>query len=201
MKKPARTGTSREIFNIRGKGSWSNNFSGPALTLFPWRVGGGNRHELRGPAGRSVQAVLLTALLLAAACGELRPLPERIELGSYAPITYQELLQPAAAGAQGGRLIKVPAYFWEFLTYDPAMVRNYLNMLGHPLSWYKLQWFGIYGNPDMTGYFDLAALDPSQRKAYLKLNRLDHVMIYGEQTPLGPGLYLRVHHIEKIEED
>lgn len=141
------------------------------------------------------------ALLLAGACGELRPLPPRVDLEAYRPITYQDLLHPDAASLHTGEMIKVPAYFWEFLSYDPAIVRNYLNMLGHPLSWPKLEWFATYGAADMTGYFDLAALDPSQRKAYPKLNRLDRLMIYGELAPLGPGRYLRVHHIDKIEED
>lgn len=150
---------------------------------------------------RGILAGLMVVMLLAAACGELRPLPDRVDLGAYAPISYQDLLHPDAARLQAGQKIKAPAYFWEFLTYDPAMVRIYLNMISHPVSWYKLQWFATYGAPDMTGFFDLAALEPSQRKAFFKLNRLDHIMLYGEMVSLGPGLYLKVHHIEKIEED
>ncbi len=138
---------------------------------------------------------------MAAACGQIRPLPAHVDLEAYSPITYQELLQPEAAKLQAGQKIKVPAYFWEFLFYDPAMVRTYLNMISHPLSWYKLQWFATYGTPEMKGFFDLVAMDPSQKKAYFKLQRLDHILIYGELAPLGPGLYLRVHHIAKIEED
>jgi len=164
---------------------------------------GGEDHLARGRHRpiRNVLAGLLTALLLAASCGEVRPLPPRVDLEAYEPINYQDLLRPAATGLQPGRTIKVPAYFWEFLSYDPVMVRNYLNMLGHPLSWPKLQWFATYGAADMKGYFDLAAMDPTQKKAYPKLKRLDHIMIYGELAPLGPGLYLRVHHIDKIGED
>ncbi|MBI4794930.1 MAG: hypothetical protein HY790_03670 [Deltaproteobacteria bacterium] len=73
-------------------------------------------------------------------------------------------------------------------------------MLRHPLSWPYLEWFATYGTSDMQGYYDLAALDPSLVKAN-KPRRLDHIMIYGELASLGPGLYLRVHRIERIEED
>jgi hypothetical protein len=144
---------------------------------------------------------LLTGLVwLVAACGQLPPLPTQVELETYAPISYEELLGPGTGKLQAGQKIKVPAYYWQFLTYDPALVRDYLDMIRHPLSWYKLQWFATYGTPDLRGYFDLAALDPSQKRTY-ELKRLDHVMIYGELASLGPGLYLRVHHIAKIEED
>jgi len=144
--------------------------------------------------------VLLAGLLwLLAACGQLPPLPAQVEMETYAPISYEDLLAPGSGKLQAGQKIKVPAFYWQFLTYDPAMVRNYLDMIRYPFSWYKLQWFATYGTPDLRGYFDLAALDPSQ-KTY-ELHRLDHIMIYGELASLGPGLYLRVHHIVKIEED
>jgi hypothetical protein len=52
----------------------------------------------------------------------------------------------------------------------------------------------------MEGYYDLAALSPEQEKQY-KIKRLDPILIYGELSPIKPGLFLRVHHIEKIEED
>ena len=164
----------------------------------------GNKAEgipAAGRAGAGILALLLGMVLMLAACGQVRPLPAHVELGDYALITYQELLASGPAKLQSGQKIKVPAYFWEFISYDPAMVRIYLNMINHPLSWYKLQWFATYGTPDLKGYFDLAALDPSQKKAYLRLRRLDHVMLYGELASLGPGLYLQVHHIERIEED
>jgi len=154
----------------------------------------------RTRAGGSLAALLAGLVWLVAACGQLPPLPAHVELESYAPITYQELLAPDAAKLQAGQKIKVPAYYWQFLTYDPKIVRDYLDMIRHPLSWYKLQWFATYGTPEMRGYFDLAALDPSQKKTY-RLHRLDHIMIYGELASMGPGLYLRVHHIAKIEED
>jgi len=166
----------------------------------------GNRGVAKTGTGRGWKAKrrILTALacmvLCLAACGQLPPLPAQVEAESYAPITYQELLSPRTANLQAGQKIKVPAYYWQYLTYDPAMVRNYLDHLRHPLSWYKLQWFATYGTSDMQGYYDLAALDPSLEKKY-KPRRLDHIMIYGELASLGPGLYLRVHRIEKIEEE
>lgn len=145
-------------------------------------------------------ALFSVGLLLVGGCGQLRPLPATFEPQDYAPITYQELLTGGQAGLQAGQKIKVPAYFWQFLTYDPAMVRNYLTLPRYPLRWYKLQWFATYGSPEMKGYYDLAAMDEAQLRLF-KLKRLDHMMIYGELSSLTPGLYLRVHHIEKIEED
>jgi hypothetical protein len=145
--------------------------------------------------------VVLAALVLwVAACGQLPPLPAQVEPESYTPITYQELVAPKTANLQAGQKIKVPAYFWEYLTYDPAMVRNYLDLLRYNVSWYRLEWFATYGTPDLQGYYDLAALDPSMVKPK-QPGRLDHIMIYGELASLGPGLYLRVHRIERIEED
>jgi hypothetical protein len=161
---------------------------------------GGHLPRRRTGAGGSLTALLAGLVWLVAACGQLPPLPAQVELQSYTPITYQELLAPDAAKLAAGQKIKVPAYYWQFLTYDPAMVRYLLDTLRHPLSWYKLQWFATYGTPDLQGYFDLAAMDPAQKKTY-GLHRLDHIMIYGELASLGPGLYLRVHQIAKIEED
>lgn len=154
----------------------------------------------RTRAGGGLVALLTGLVWLLAACGQLPPLPAHFEAESYAPITYQELVVPGAAKLQAGQKIKVPAYFWEYLTYDPDMVRNYLNLLRYHWSWYKLQWFATYGTSDMQSYYDLAALAPSLVKAN-QPRRLDHIMIYGELTSLGPGLYLRVHRIERIAED
>jgi hypothetical protein len=156
----------------------------------------GGRRKIRG----GIVAALAGLVLWVAACGQFPPLPAHMELDSYAPITCQDLLDPGTAKLQAGQKIKVPAYFWEFLTYDPDMVRNYLNLLRYRRHWYQLQWFAIYDTPDLQGYYDLAALAPSEVKAN-KPRRLDHIMIYGELASLGPGLYLRVHRIEKIEED
>jgi len=143
---------------------------------------------------------LAAGLFLGGGCGQLRPFPATLEPQDYAPIAYQDLLAPGPAGLQAGQKVKVPAYFWQFLTYDPAMVRNYLTLPRYPLRWYKLQWFATYGSQEMKGYYDLAALNEAQLHLY-KLNRLDHIMLYGELSSLTPGLYLQVHHIEKIEEE
>ena len=143
---------------------------------------------------------LAGCLMLAGACGELRPVPEGFEAPAYKPIDYQDLLDPAKAGLKDGDLVRVKAYFWQYLNYDPAMVRNYLTLPRYPINWYRLRWFAIYGSEQMTGYYDLAALSPEQAEEYKAIRRLDHVLIYGELSPLRPGVFLRVHHIEKIEE-
>lgn len=143
---------------------------------------------------------LAGCLMLASACGELRPLPEGIDAPAYKPIDYQDLLDAAKAGLKDGELVRVKAFFWQYLTYDPAMVRNYLTLPRYPIRWYRLQWFAIYGSEQMTGYYDLAAMSPEQTEEYKKIKRMDPILIYGELSPLRPGVFLRVHHIEKIEE-
>jgi hypothetical protein len=143
---------------------------------------------------------LAGGLLLASACGELQPVPAPIEVEAYKPIEYQDLLHPAQAGLHEGELVRVKAYFWQYLLYDPAMVRNYLTLLRYPIRWYKLRWFAVYGSDQMTGYYDLAALSPDQAEKYKGIKRLDHIQIYGELSPLRPGVYLQVHRLEKIEE-
>ena len=145
-------------------------------------------------------ACLAAGLALLCACGELRPLPPAIEPQGYTAIEYQELLNPRQAGLQAGQMVRVKAYFWQFLEYDPAMVRNYLSLARHPLGWPRLRWFAVYGSEEMKGYYDLAALDASRLDMY-KLKRLEPIMLYGEISSLGTGLYLHVHHIEEIRED
>jgi len=145
--------------------------------------------------------LLALCLLLVAACGELRPPPEGFEAPAYKPIDYAELLEPVRAGLQAGELVRVKAYFWQYLDYDPAMVRNYLTLPRYPIRWYRLRWFALYGSEQMTGYYDLAALSPDQEKEYQKkIKRLDPILVYGEISRLSPGFFLRVHHLEKIEE-
>ena len=107
-------------------------------------------------------AFLAACLLLAGACGELRPVPEASRPRPISPSTIQELLDPAKAGLKDGELVRVKAYFWQYLDYDPAMVRNYLTLPRYPIRWYRLRWFAIYGSEQMTGYYDLAALSPEQ---------------------------------------
>lgn len=144
--------------------------------------------------------LLASGLWLLSACGEVRPLPATLELQAYTPITYQELLAPGKANLKAGQKIKVSAYFWEFLVYDPAMVRNYLTLARHPLSWPHLRWFATYDSQEFKGYYDLAALDADRLHLY-KLKRFDPIIIYGELAALGRGFYLHVHHIEKMEEE
>lgn len=144
--------------------------------------------------------ILLYALFGCAACGELRPLPAAFDPQVYTPIAYQDLLAPGPAGLQAGQKVRVRAYFWQYLDYDPAMVRNYLTLLRYPVRWYQLRWFATYDTADLTGYYDLAAVTPEQADRY-KLKRLDPVMLYGELARLGPGVYLQVFHVEPIVEE
>jgi len=148
--------------------------------------------------GMVALAVLLAILLCG--CGRYRPVPKVWDPGAFRLVSVADLQAPGQAGLAAGDLIKVPAYFWEFLIYDPAMVRNYLTMLRHPLVWPQLEWFSVYGTPQMRTYFDRVVMDQEQRRSY-DLDRLDHVMLYGELAPMGGGLlYLRLHRLEKLEE-
>jgi hypothetical protein len=144
--------------------------------------------------------LILCSLLGFCACGQLRPRPATFDPQAYKPIEYQDLLAPQAAGLHAGDKIRVQAYFWQYLEYDPAIIRNYLTLLRYPIRWYRLSWFAIYRTDDLTGYYDLAAMTPVLAEQY-KLQRLDPVLLYGELSSLGTGLYLQVFHIEKIMED
>jgi hypothetical protein len=144
--------------------------------------------------------ILLCGWLSCCACGELRPPPAAFDPQVYTPIEYQDLLTPRPAGLHAGQKVRVKAYFWQYVDYDPAMVRNYLTLPRYPIRWYRLRWFATYGTPDLTGYYDLAAISPEQAEHY-KLQRLDPVWLYGELSSLGLGLYLQVFYIEKIAED
>src|SRR5512139_3942855 len=111
----------------------------------------------RGSAGfLGLGVVLLCSLLGLTACGELRPHPAGFDPQAYTPIAYRDLLAPGPAGQQAGQQIRVRAYFWQYLDYDPAMVRNYLTLLRYPVRWYQLRWFATYDTADMAGYYDLA---------------------------------------------
>jgi len=154
----------------------------------------------RPGCSRWLGVILLCSLVVFSACGELRPHPAAFDPQAYTPIAYRDLLAPGPAGLQAGQQVRVRAYFWQYLNYDPAMVPNYLTLLRYPVRWYQLTWFATYDTADLTGYYDLAAVTPEQADRY-KLKRLDPVMLYGELARLGPGLYLQVFHIEKIAED
>lgn len=162
----------------------------------PARPGGARRPALTGWLG----FLLLGALLGLCACGQLRPRPPAFNPQTYTPVKYQDLLAPRQAGLHAGQKIQVKAYFWQYLTYDPAMAWNYLTLPRYPIRWYQLRWFATYGTEEMTGYYDLAAISPEQAEQY-KLKRLEPVRLYGELSQLGPGLYLQVFYIEKISED
>lgn len=145
--------------------------------------------------------VLLAAFLGLGGCGQVKGVPAVWEPETYVPVTVQQLLNPAQSGLSSGQRVKAPAYFWEFLTYDPAMGRNYLNLAARPLTWRKLNWFAVYEKPQMRGYFDLMAVDREQRPAF-RVKRLDRVLVYGELAKMGGGLlYVRVHRLENLEED
>ena len=147
-----------------------------------------------------VAAMLLILALLAPGCGRYRPVPQVWDPGAYRLVSVADLQAPGKAGLTAGGLVKAPAYFWEFVMYDPAMVRNYLTMLRHPVTWPKLEWFAVYGTPQMETYFDRIAMDKDQRRSS-GVQRLDPIMLYGELAPLGGGLlYLRLHRLEKLEE-
>ena len=163
--------------------------------------GNGASGSSRRPPGPGwLGVILLCSLLGVAACGELRPHPAVFEPEVYKPIAYRDLLAPGPAGLRGGQRVRVQGYFWQYLDYDPAIVRNYLTLLRYPVRWYQLQWFATYDTADMTGYYDLAAMTPEQAEQY-KLKRLDPIMLYGNLARLGPGLSLQVFHIEPIAED
>ncbi|MEJ2672753.1 MAG: hypothetical protein P8168_11260 [Deltaproteobacteria bacterium] len=160
-------------------------------------AGGGRR---RPKWGGWLGVLVLCGLLGLSACGRLRPQPATFDPQTYTPIEYHDLLAPKAAGLHAGEKIRVKAYFWQYLDYDPAMVRNYLTLLRYPIRWYRLKWFATYRTAELTGYYDLAAMSPELADKY-KLRRLDPILIYGELSQLGTGLFLQVFHIEKIEED
>jgi hypothetical protein len=156
--------------------------------------------KLRGLRRCLQGACLATGLALLCSCGALRPPPPVFEAQDYTPIDYQELLHPGRAGLHDGQRVRVKAFFWQLLDYDPAMVRNYLGLARHPLSWSKLRWFAVYGSETLQGYYDLAAVDESRLKL-LQPKRLEAILLYGQLSSLGPGFYLHVHHLEKAVED
>jgi len=175
--------------------------------MFGHRIAFGSRlpHSPLRPTRRQyiflATLVLPACLVLLHACAHLPPLPADFDPNAYHLITFQALRHPEAAALQPGKKIKVPAYFWQFLTYDPAILCNYPNYLRHPLSWPSLEWAALYGSPDLRDYYDLLIMTPAQKERYSP-KRLDHIMVFGELAPLSPGrLYLRLHHLEKMPED
>ncbi len=153
-----------------------------------------------GP-GRSF--ILLLGLLvgLAWGCGYIRPAPEGINPEDYTPISYEQLRAPRRAGLTPGQKVQVDGYFWQFLEYDPVMVRNYLTLTRQPVAWSRLYWASLYDAPQMRGHYDRLALTRDQKRDW-RLKRLEHVRIYGELAPLGLGvIYLQAHQVDRLDQE
>jgi len=143
--------------------------------------------------------VLITLLALAGACSTPPAVPPAFEAEAYRPISFDDLV--TSTGITPGDKVVVPAYFWEQLNYDPLMVRQYASLAGHPRPWRQVRWYAFYGSPQMHGYCDRVVMNPDQIKSP-GYKRLDHLRLYGEVASLGGrAVYLRVQHLEKIEED
>jgi hypothetical protein len=147
-------------------------------------------------------AVMLACLALAgltAACRTPLSAPSDFNPEAYRPVPFEDLLTPGRLAP--GDKVAAPAYFWQELNYDPAMVRQYVQMAGHPRPWRALKWYAVYGSPQMHGYYDRVVMAPEQFDPKA-VKRLDQVRLYGEMGLLGGSqLYLRVHRLEKIVED
>lgn len=140
-------------------------------------------------------------LLLLLACGRVGNPPEVFERDSYTAVDPAWLANPGQHSLQAGHRIFFRAYFWEFLSYDPCVRYYYFNQLRYPCRWGALEWFAVYRQPTMTGYFDRLAMTYAQRLAF-QPKRLDPVLIYGELLPFGgQRLYLMVHHLEPAPEE
>jgi len=147
--------------------------------------------------------LLLMGLILGLVwgCGYIRPAPEGLNPEDYTPITYEQLQAPRRAGLTPGQKVRVDGYFWQFLEYDPVMVRNYLTLTRQPLAWSRLHWASLYDVPQMRGYYDRLALTREQKRDW-RLKRLEHVRVYGELTPLGLGvLYLQAHQVDRLDQE
>jgi hypothetical protein len=142
--------------------------------------------------------LLLSFWLWSAGCAQIPALPATVDPDAYTLITCQDLQRSGPANLTSGHRIKLPAYFWQYLSYDPAWLANYPNLLRYPFTWYHLEWFSVYGSSDMQGYYDRLVMTYAQRESY-DLKRLDPIMIYGELANLGGGLlYLQVHRIDRL---
>lgn len=151
------------------------------------------------PACRRLLPALLLGILFLTACGSMRPIPAEFNPGDYTPINYEQLRHDSSLRA--GDLVRVEAFFWQFLTYDPAPKHYYANQLRYPRRWGDLEWFALYEKADMTGYYDRGAMSHLQRLQF-DPKRLDHLILYGEMVHLdGSKLYLLVHHLEHFKID
>jgi hypothetical protein len=149
--------------------------------------------------GKGVVGGLLLAAALTAACGRLGQVPPALAPDDYQEVSLAQLRNPAAAQALVGRRVRFPAFFWEYVTYDPAMCSNYALLARHPRGWWDLRWAALYESPRMQGFYDRLALDAAQQTRF-RPRRLTRLLIYGEVLPLGPRLtYVRLHQAQELE--
>jgi hypothetical protein len=143
--------------------------------------------------------VSLFGILLLTACGSMKPIPAEFNPTAYTPISFDQLGHDASMHT--GDLVRVEAFFWQFLTYDPAPKYYYFNQMHYPRHWGDLEWFALYEKADMKGYYDRGAMSHMQRLQF-DPKRLDHLIVYGEMVHLGGSkLYLLVHHLERVKLD
>jgi hypothetical protein len=149
---------------------------------------------------RLAPILLWLLLLLTGACGQVRPLPTTFNPDAYTPVALEQLRREAS-GLAAGQLISFQAYFWEFLSYDPVPQRYYLNQLRYPQRWRELEWFALYQDAAMRGYFDRAVMSYEQNLRF-QPKRLDFLRFYGELVSLGGNrLYFQTHHLEPVRVD
>jgi hypothetical protein len=149
---------------------------------------------------RRLLLLFLIGTLFLPACGRMRPVPAEFQPADYTPINFDQLRLDSSS-LHAGDLVRVQAYFWQFLTYDPAPRYYYFNQLRYPLNWGDLEWFALYRDADMKGYYDRGVMSHAQRLEF-NPQRLDHLVIYGELVPVGGHiLYLQVHHLERLKID
>lgn len=145
-------------------------------------------------------SLMLVLALAASACGQVSSAPTAFDPAAYTPIAADWLAAPEAHQLKAGQWVQCRAYFWEFLSYDPGIRYYYFNQIRFPQRWGALEWFAIYQQPTMTGYFDRLAMSYAQRLEY-QPKRLDQIIIYGELLPFGGRqIYLLVHHLEPAPE-
>jgi hypothetical protein len=171
------------------------------LDLLPvGSAGGDNSGRLLVARCWRILFVLLVGILPFMGCGSLRTVPGQFNAADYTPIDF-ELLVRDSSSLRAGELVRCQAFFWQFLTHDPAPQYYYFNQLAYPLRWGELEWFALYQQADMRGYFDRGVMSRKLRQEF-KPQRLDPVIIYGELVPMGGSmLYLLVHHLERFTID
>jgi len=144
--------------------------------------------------------ILLFGILPLAGCGSIRPVPAVFNQADYTPVDF-DLVQRDTSSLHAGDLIRCQAFFWQFLTHDPAPEYYYFNQIRYPSSWSDLEWFALYKDADMQGYYDRGAMSFRQRLEF-NPKRLDPIIIYGELVSMGGSkLYLLVHHLERVTID